>query len=83
MSVFTPPNGTPKDVNNRLGSVKSLDPDDPNDTAFKLVTICVFILCRKKQTIFSFFVNRTRPPRPPCPPSIHSYPPPPLYPRLK
>ena len=58
MSVFTPPNGTPKDVNNRLGSVKSLDPDDPNDTAFKLVTICVFILCRKKQTIFSFFVNR-------------------------
>ena len=48
MSVFTPPNGTPKDVNNRLGSVKSLDPDDPNDTAFKLVTICVFILCRKK-----------------------------------
>jgi hypothetical protein len=44
MSIFTPPNGTPKDVNNRLGSVKGLDPDDPNDTAFKLVTICVFIL---------------------------------------
>jgi hypothetical protein len=55
MSVFTPPNGTPKDVNNRLGSAKGLDPDDPNDTAFKLVTICVFILCRKKLNNFFFF----------------------------
>jgi hypothetical protein len=30
MSGFTPPNGTPKDINNRLGGVKCLDPDDPN-----------------------------------------------------
>jgi hypothetical protein len=44
MSVFTPPNGTPKDVNNRLGSVKGLDPDDPNDTAFKLVTVLIFFV---------------------------------------
>jgi hypothetical protein len=37
MSDFTPPNGTPKpkDINNRLGGVKGLNPDDPNDTAFK------------------------------------------------
>ena len=65
MSIFTPPNGTPKDVNNRLGSVKDLDPDDPNDTAFKLVTICVFILCRKKLNNFFFFREQDPPPPPP------------------
>jgi hypothetical protein len=35
MSGFTPPNGMPMDINNRLGSVKGLDPDDPNYKAFK------------------------------------------------
>jgi len=39
MSDFTPPNGMPKDINNGLGAVKGLDHDDPNDTAFKLVTL--------------------------------------------
>ena len=29
----------PKDVNNQLGSAMGLDPNDPNDMAFKLVTI--------------------------------------------
>jgi hypothetical protein len=40
MSDFTPRNGMPKDINNRLGGMKGLDPDDPNDTAFKLVNRC-------------------------------------------
>jgi hypothetical protein len=44
--------------------VKDLDPDDPNDTAFKLVTICVFILCRKKLNNFFF---REQDPPPPSP----------------
>jgi len=55
MSGFTPPNGTPKDTNNRLGGVKGLDPDDPNDTAFKLVTMLCILLCRKN-SLFSCFV---------------------------
>jgi hypothetical protein len=45
--------GTTKDVNNQLGGVKGLDPDDPNDTAFKLVTILCIFLCRKKTHLFS------------------------------
>jgi hypothetical protein len=56
MSDFTPPNGTPKDINNQLDGVKGLDPNDPNDTAFKLVTILCILLCRKKNTFFSCFV---------------------------
>jgi hypothetical protein len=38
MSGFTPPNGMPKDINNRLGGVKGLNPEDPNDTAFNSLT---------------------------------------------
>jgi hypothetical protein len=54
MSGFTPPNGTPTDINNRLGGVKGLDPDDPNYTAFKfkLVTMLCILLCRKNSTFF-------------------------------
>jgi len=56
MSDFTPPNGTPKDINNQLCGVKGLDPEDPNDIAFQLVTIyCVFVVS-KKLTCFSFFL---------------------------
>jgi hypothetical protein len=39
MSNITPTNGMPKDVNNRLCGATGLDPDDPNDMAFKLVII--------------------------------------------
>ena len=52
MFGFTPPNGTPKDINNRLGGMKGLDPDDPTDTAFKLVTILCSFLCRKNSPLF-------------------------------
>ena len=58
MSDFTPPNGTPKDINNRLGVVKGLDPGDPNDTAFKLVTILCFFVVSKKLSFFPFFCER-------------------------
>ena len=44
-------NGTPKDVNNRLRGATGLDPDDPNDMAFKLVTILYF-LCHKNLLCF-------------------------------
>jgi hypothetical protein len=56
MSDFTPPNGTPKDINNRLGVVKGLDPGDPNDTAFKLVTILCFFVVSTKLSFFPFFL---------------------------
>jgi hypothetical protein len=54
MSVFTPSNGTPKDVYNQLGNMKGIDPEDPNDTAFKLVTVLVYFLCKKNSTFFVF-----------------------------
>jgi len=56
MSDFTPPNGTPKDIDNRLGAVKGFDPGDPNDTAFKLVTILCFFVVSKKISFFPFFL---------------------------
>ena len=63
MSDFTPPNGTPKDINNRLCGVKGLDPEDLNDTAFKLVTIYrVFCCVEKTHLFFLFFVNSTTSP---------------------
>jgi hypothetical protein len=50
MANITSPNGTPKDVNDQLGGVKGLNPDDLNDTAFKLVTIRIF--CSTKTHLF-------------------------------
>ena len=47
MSNITPPNGMPKDVNNRTRGATGLDPDDPNDMAFKLVTILYFLFVTK------------------------------------
>ena len=82
MSDFTPPNGMPKDINNRLCGVKGLDPKDPNDMAFKLVTIyCVFCCVEKTHLFFLFFVNSAA--QPPPPPTFSLNPlscPPPLTP---
>jgi hypothetical protein len=61
MSNITPPNETPKDVNNRLHGATGLNPDNPNDMTFKLVTILYFFVCHKN----SFFLEqrtRTSPP---------------------
>jgi hypothetical protein len=43
MSAFTPPNGMPKDASKLLRSMEGLDPNNPNDMAFKLVTILVYL----------------------------------------
>ena len=51
MSNITPPNGTPNDVNNRFCGATGLNPDNPNDMAFKLVTILYF-LCHKNSLFF-------------------------------
>jgi hypothetical protein len=67
MSNTTPPNGMPKDVNNLLGGAMGLDPDDPNDMAFELVTILYFCCVTK-----SHFFFRTAQPRP-LPPHVVSH----------
>jgi hypothetical protein len=56
MSGFAPPNGMPKDINNRLGGVKGLNPEDPNDTAYKLVTILYILLCQEISPFFPYFL---------------------------
>ena len=64
MSDFTPQNGMPKYINNQLGGVKDLDPNDPNDTAFKLVNILCILLCRKNSPFFLFFGEQLNLPPP-------------------
>jgi hypothetical protein len=46
---------TPKDMKKRTAIVLGLDPDNPNDAAFKLVTILVFLLCHKKHNFPPLF----------------------------
>jgi len=67
MSGFAPPK-MPKDINNRLGGMKGLDPDDPNDTAFKLVTMLCNLLCRKNSPCFPVLCEQHNLP----PPSMFS-----------
>jgi hypothetical protein len=57
MSNITPPIGTPKNVNDLLRSAAGLDPDNPNDMAFKLVTILYFFVSQK---LTFFLEQRTR-----------------------
>ncbi len=54
MANITPTNGTPKDVNNQLRGAAGLNPDDPNDMAFKLVTILYFFVSQK----LTFFLEQ-------------------------
>jgi hypothetical protein len=42
-----------QEATKRAGAVKGIDETDPNDMAFKLVTIFVFSLCCE----YSFFLN--------------------------
>ena len=44
-----------------------LDPDDPNDMAFKLVTILYFFVCHKNSL---FFLRKAQNAAPPLPPRI-------------
>jgi hypothetical protein len=68
MANITPTNIMPKkDVKQHGGTVKGINPDDPNDTAFKLVTL--FVLFCDAQTHL-FFKNTTSATTPPLPNSI-------------
>jgi hypothetical protein len=39
MTNITLTSSTPKDMKQRFGAIKGINPDDPNDTAFELVTL--------------------------------------------
>ncbi len=65
MFNITPSIGMPKDVNDQLRSATGLNPDDPNDMAFKLVTILNFYVCHKN-SLFSSKSTKCSPSPPPC-----------------
>jgi hypothetical protein len=44
MTDITPTSSTPKDIKQCAGAVKGVNPDDPNDAAFELVTHFVSFL---------------------------------------
>ncbi len=72
---------TPKDMKKHAVAIKGLDPDNPpNNAAFKLVTILVFLLCHKYTTfpplIFGNSVTRILPPPLYCSIINYSHPPP-------
>jgi hypothetical protein len=58
MSNITLTNGTPMDVNDQLRSAMDLNPDNPNDMAFTLVTILYFFVYHKN-SLFSFRTAHT------------------------
>jgi hypothetical protein len=45
-----------------LGGVKGLDPEDPNDAAYELVTILCILLCQKNSPFFPYFLQTAQPP---------------------
>ena len=54
MADITPTSSTPKDMKQRMGAVKGINPDDLNDTAFELVTMFVsFLCCHNSPSFFS------------------------------
>jgi hypothetical protein len=52
MADITPTSSTPKDMKQRMGAVKGINPDNPNDAAFELVIMFVFFLCCHNLPIF-------------------------------
>ena len=63
MADLTPTSSTPKDIKQRYRILKRIDPDDPNDRPFKLVTMFVFLMCSHNSPFFSF--QEQHPPPPP------------------
>ncbi len=47
---------TDKEMKKRAGVVKGIDENDPNDMAFKLVTMFVYLLCCEYSFFLPFFV---------------------------
>jgi hypothetical protein len=72
MADITPTSSTPKDMKQRMGAVKGINPGDPNDAAFELVTMFVFFCVA---TTHPFFSRTQAQPQPPASPP-HS---PPLF----
>jgi hypothetical protein len=62
MANLTPTPSTPKDVKQRSRILKRIDLDDPNNRAFELVTMFVFLLCCHNTPFFLF--ERSAPPPP-------------------
>ncbi len=62
---------TGEEMKKQAGTVKGIDETDPNDMAFKLVTMFVCLLCHEYSYLllfFAFFMKCKSPP----PPSLHS-----------
>jgi hypothetical protein len=70
MADITPTSSTPKDMKQRMGAVKGINPDNPNDVAFKLVTMFVFFLCCHNSPFFSRTQAQPPPPGIPASPPL-------------
>ena len=56
MSNITPTSSTPKNVKQQSRALRGLDPDNPNDKAFELVTMFVSFFVLSQLTFFFFFL---------------------------
>ena len=56
MTNRTPTTRTDEEMKKRAGVLKGIDENDPNDMAFKLVTMFVYLLCCEYSFFFAFFV---------------------------
>jgi hypothetical protein len=70
MVDINPTSSTPKDMKQRMGAIKEINPDDPNDAAFELVTMFVFFLCCHNSPYLSRSNTITTTPPPASPPPL-------------
>jgi hypothetical protein len=70
MADITPTSSTPEDMKQRMGAVKGINPDDPNDASFELVTVFVFFLCCHNSPFFFENTSTTTPPGIPASPPL-------------
>ena len=61
MADLTPTSSTPKDVKHQSRVLKWIDPDDPNDRAFELMTIFVFYCVATTPLFFLFESSASHP----------------------
>jgi len=61
MADLTPTPSMPKDVKQQSRVLNRINPDDPIDRAFELVTMFVLLLCCHN-SFFSFFESSASPP---------------------
>jgi hypothetical protein len=70
MADITTTSSTPKDMKQRMGAVKGINPGDPNDAAFELVTMFVFFLCCHNSPFFFENTSTTTTPGIPASPPL-------------